>query len=285
MTFFITYCFYPVVVIATLTTAWLKSAGPSDLQWLFTAFAAVRFAAFLLAEWCAPARPEWSMSWRSFTRDLKYMAAGTVVGQAGKFVAGWWSIGAAQSTTGALSELPLALQLLLAVLGYEFVQYWFHRASHEARGRLGRFLWRIHVVHHLPQGVYFLMHPVMHPLNMVIAMLMVLIPGTVLGLSADAVFLFNVLLGLQASFSHLNAPVRAGPLNYVLTGTELHRLHHSEKLEEAGNYGVLTPVWDLVFRTYVPPGRIPERLGVAEPQAYPQSHEFWSCMRLPFRRD
>jgi sterol desaturase/sphingolipid hydroxylase (fatty acid hydroxylase superfamily) len=286
MTFFVTYCFYPVVLIATFWIAWLKSTGPVDLQWLFTLFAAARFLAFLLAEWRYPARPQWSMSWRSFTRDLKYMAAGAIVVQAGKLIAGWWSIGAAAAATGMLAQLPIALQLLVAVLAYELVQYWLHRISHEARGPLGRFLWRVHVVHHLPPGVYYMMHPVMHPLNLAMAIALGLIPAYVLGLDARAGFLFNVLVGLQASFSHFNAPGRAGPLNYLLTGTELHRLHHSEKLEEAGNFGVVTPVLDMVFGTYIPARTgLPERLGVTEADAYPQSHEFWSCMRLPFRSD
>jgi sterol desaturase/sphingolipid hydroxylase (fatty acid hydroxylase superfamily) len=286
MASFIGYLFYPLVAVLTLGAAWHQASSAHDLQWLFTGFAGARFLAFLLAEWRFPARPEWSMSWPSFIRDLKYMAAGALVAHLSKFFAGWISIGAAKHAAGPLSEIPIAAQVVLAVLAYEFVQYWIHRASHEAPGRFGHFLWRIHAVHHLPSGVYFLMHPVMHPINAVVAILLGLIPAYLLGASAEAVFMFNVLLGLQGSFSHFNAPVKAGPLNYLLVGTELHRLHHSARLDQARNFGVLTPVWDLVFGTYVRcSADMPERLGVADPDRYPESSQFWACFWLPFRSE
>lgn len=285
MTNFISYYFYPLVAGLTLSVAWYKTSPAPDLQWLFMTFAGARFLAFLLAEWYLPARPQWSMSWRSFIRDLKYSAAGAVIAHLSKFLVGWISIAAAKNGSGPFREMPLAAQFVLAVVTYEFVQYLIHRASHEGRGRLGNFLWTIHAVHHLPSGVYFLMHPVMHPINLVIAILLGLIPAYMLGISAEAVFMFNVLLGIQGSFSHFNAPVKAGPLNYILVGTELHRLHHSARLDEAGNYGVLTPFWDLVFGTYVRcTGNMPERLGVVEPEQYPESTQFWACVCMPFRR-
>jgi len=33
---------------------------------------------------------------------------------------------------------------------------------------------------------------------------------------------------------------------------------------------------------YYRPGRVPERLGVLDPSAYPDSNELWKVMKLPF---
>lgn len=283
MRYVITYFFYPAIALLSATFAYLSLTGGHDLQRAYTVFAGVRFAIFLLVEWRWPARADWKMTWSSFRRDLKYIIAGGAVSQAAKFATGWLAIGVAGSVHTPISDLPTLVQLLIAMLGYELVQYWLHRLSHEARGTVGRWLWRIHVVHHLPRRVYFLMHPVMHPINMLYIIAIGLIPVAVLGVGKEAMFVFNLLMGLQGLFSHFNAPIKAGPLNYLLVGTELHRLHHSANLAEAGNYGALTPIWDLVFGTYVAAQHdLPEQLGVVEPARYPTSNDFWSCLHLPF---
>jgi sterol desaturase/sphingolipid hydroxylase (fatty acid hydroxylase superfamily) len=56
-------------------------------------------------------------------------------------------------------------------------------------------------------------------------------------------------------------------------------------LDEAGNHGVLTPFWDLVFGTYVAASACkPERLRLSEPECHPASSDLWACVWLPFRR-
>ena len=68
-----------------------------------------------------------------------------------------------------------------------------------------------------------------------------------------------------------------------LVGTELHRYHHSASLSESKNYAATLAILDVLFGTfYYLPGRVPERLGVFEPDAYPDSNEFWRVMKLPF---
>lgn len=91
-------------------------------------------------------------------------------------------------------------------------------------------------------------------------------------------------MGLQGLVSHFNVDIKAGPFNYALVGTELHRTHHSADLDEAGNYGVLTPFWDIVFGTFVyAPDRAPKALGVSDPQHYPPSNRLLQTLALPFR--
>lgn len=284
MSRFIRYGFYPLLLVATLTAAIVTMRAGSDLQRAFGWFAFARFVALMAVEWRHPFRREWAMTWRSFLRDLKY---GVVLGGGAflvKFAAGWLSIGLADNSDGALSQWPVLVQLIVLALTYEFAQYWLHRISHEARGPAGRFLWRVHVQHHLPRRVYLLMHVVSHPINF--AIVLAIGAGVIFGLGVgkDAAFLFNVILGLQGLVSHFNVGIKAGPLNYVLVGTELHRSHHSADLEESGNYGVLTPFWDIVFGTFrYAPNRTPRALGVSDPQHYPPSNRLWQTLVLPFR--
>lgn len=125
---------------------------------------------------------------------------------------------------------------------------------------------------------------VSHPINF--AIVMAAGAGVIygLGVGKDAVFLFNVIMGLQGLVSRFNVDIKAGPLNYLLVGTELHRTHHSADPEDAGNYGVLTPFWDITFGTFRHvPDRAPRALGVSDPQHYPPSNRLLQTLALPFR--
>ena len=89
----------------------------------------------------------------------------------------------------------------------------------------------------------------------------------------------------RALVSHFNVNIKAGALNYLLVGTELHRYHHSADLAEAKNFGVLTPFWDIVFGTFrYQPERLPAALGIVSPALYPQSNQLLKVLMLPFRR-
>lgn len=283
MSKFIRFGFYPLLLALTLAAGLFTLRAGSDLQKAFGIFTLVRLALLLLVERAFPFRKEWGMTWRSFLRDLKYAVVVGGFGFALKFAAGWLAIGLADNTQGMLSSWPVFAQLLVLALTYEFFQYWQHRFSHEGRGVIGQFLWRSHVQHHLPQRVYLLMHVVSHPVNFVIVMAVNFGVIYGLGVGKDAEFLLNVIMGLQGLVSHFNVQISAGPLNYLLVGTELHRNHHSADLHEAGNYGVLTPFWDLLFGTFrYAPDRAPEALGVTEPDHYPSSNQILATMMLPF---
>lgn len=225
------------------------------------------------------------MTWPSFRRDLKYMAVNGGVAGLLKFGLGWLALDLSRFNTGLVTGMPMAVEFLGVLLTFEFFQYWYHRLSHEGRGRFGAWLWKVHVPHHLPDKVYLLMHPVGHPINFVVSLTIVQLPLVVLGARQETLFLFNALMGLQGLVSHFNVDIKAGPLNYLLVGTELHRFHHSAEIDEAKNYGVLTPVWDLVFGTFsYHPRRLPRALGVAQPQDYPASTKIGQVLALPFRR-
>jgi sterol desaturase/sphingolipid hydroxylase (fatty acid hydroxylase superfamily) len=182
--------------------------------------------------------------------------------------------------------LPLVPAVVLALIIPDFLWYWVHRLSHEGRGRIGRWFWKMHLAHHLPQQVYLLMHGVAHPLNTIIVRAILTVPLFLLGFSAEALFVANLVVGLQGFVSHFNVDIRAGWVNYVLMGTELHRYHHSADPAEAKNYAAVVTLWDQLFGTfYYRPGVVARRLGVERPEQYPQDRELIKVLALPFRKE
>ena len=77
--------------------------------------------------------------------------------------------------------------------------------------------------------------------------------------------------------------MRLGPLNYVVSGPELHRWHHSEISAESNcNYGNNLILWDMLFGTrWLPADREVGPLGLRN-RAYPLG--FLAQMRTPFVR-
>lgn len=284
MAFFITYAFYPLLLVGTLGLFATSLHLGWDLARVFLVMAGVRLVLLITVEFLRPARPEWKMTLASFRRDLKYMAINGGTAGLLRMGLGWLALDLSRLNTGLVTGWPTAVELVALVLGFEFFQYWYHRLSHEGNGRFGAWLWKVHVAHHLPDKVYLLMHPVAHPINLIVSLAIVQLPLVVLGAQQESIFLFNALMSLQGLVSHFNVNIKAGPLNYLLVGTELHRFHHSVDRQEARNYGVLTPFWDLVFGTFsYDPRRLPAALGVEQPADYPQSRELRKVMLLPFR--
>jgi sterol desaturase/sphingolipid hydroxylase (fatty acid hydroxylase superfamily) len=77
-----------------------------------------------------------------------------------------------------------------------------------------------------------------------------------LGASAAAVILFEVLLNATSMFNHGNVhlPGRIdGVLRLFVVTPEMHRVHHSVVIREHNsNFGFNLPWWDRLFGTYRP---------------------------------
>jgi sterol desaturase/sphingolipid hydroxylase (fatty acid hydroxylase superfamily) len=255
-----------------------------DLQLTYGLAVASLVIVLIVLETLHPLRAQWRMTWRSFLRDMKYIAAGTLTLAVVNALFGLLMLTLAGNHRGPLSDAPLYVAVPVGLLAFEALNYAYHRASHELRGRFGSFLWKSHAAHHLPEQLYVLMHASFHPVNAFITRaITMMLPLYLLGLSPEAVILFNLVDNYCGIISHSNLDLRAGFLNYLFVGPELHRYHHSADPSEARNYGAALPIFDLLFGTFVyRPGIFPERIGVAEPAVYPRSEQFWKVMWLPF---
>lgn len=158
------------------------------------------------------------------------------------------------------------------------MRYWLHRLSHEWEP-----FWRFHAVHHAPHKLYWLNVGRFHPIDKALQFLFDSVPFIVLGVGEDVLSLYFVGYAVNGFFQHCNIDVRLGLLNYLISGPELHRWHHSMVKDESNrNYGNNLIIWDLVFGSrYLPADQEVETLGLVN-RRYPEG--FMDQMAAPFTR-
>lgn len=145
--------------------------------------------------------------------------------------------------------LPAWTQMSLMMLIGDFFHYWLHRAAHELRP-----LWKFHAVHHSVNKMYWLNVGRFHPVDKSLQFLCDGLPFILLGVSEQVMALYFVVYSIKGFFQHSNVDVRLGLFNYLISGPELHRWHHSRSVAESNrNYGNNLIIWDIVFGTYFLP--------------------------------
>jgi sterol desaturase/sphingolipid hydroxylase (fatty acid hydroxylase superfamily) len=240
----------------------------------------------IVIEALRPLRSNWRMTKTSFwRRDLPFLLLGGSCIGAVNYLA--VTIATQYNLAGGtfFEAIPVLPGTIIALLATDFLWYWVHRISHEARGKTGRFLWKIHAAHHLPNQVYVLMHATSHPVNTIIIRAIVTLPLFFLGFPPEVAFICSVITSFQTIVSHFNVDSRVGWLNYVLIGTELHRYHHSADASEARNFGAVLSIWDQIFGTFhYRPGKVPASLGPDERSLYPPDVKVLDVVAFPFRR-
>ncbi|MGB8328782.1 MAG: sterol desaturase family protein [Polyangiales bacterium] len=174
---------------------------------------------------------------------------------------------------------PLLAQLLLALIIGELGTYWIHRLMHE-----NPFLWRFHAAHHSAPRLYWLNAGRFHPLDLFAQQFLAVTPLILLGANTGIVALHTLFTAVHGMFQHCNVDLRLGPLNWFFSMAELHRWHHSKKLEEANtNYGANLICWDIVFRSRFSPRdrKPPTEIGIEALPNFPGA--YWAQLRSPFR--
>ncbi|WP_211460633.1 sterol desaturase family protein [Collimonas silvisoli] len=282
------YCFYPASLLLTLSFIHSEIAGQLGiLGKAYPTYLALLIGTMLTLEWLVPSQKRWSMTWRKLLqRDLPMLAINGVAiyatSSAVTALAFWMN----PPSVAYVQLLPWWVQAGCAILLSDFIWYWVHRHSHEGTGRMGRWLWKTHALHHLPDQVYVFMHAAGHPINSACVRIILMLPAIALGLPKEAAFAATVLTGFQGLISHFNVDIRAGWFNRLFMGTELHRYHHSAAPSEGRNYAAVITLWDQLFGTFdYHPKENPEMLGVHDRSKYPQDHQWSALMILPFKSD
>lgn len=284
MRFVIRHLVYPIIAFVTLAYLWRELRQPLEHMGAHHGwFVGGLVVSLALLETFWPLETRWRMDRRLFfRRDLPFLVIGAVTIAAGNAAASWLLLhhGAATPTRW-LTALPVVPAASITLLITDGLWYGVHRAAHEGKGPVGRWLWRMHAAHHLPGQVYVLMHAVAHPLNTVIVRLLLTVPPWLMGVRPEALFVANAITGVQGLVSHFNVDSRVGWINRLLMGTELHRWHHAAGT--LGNYGAMLSIWDQLGGSFVyRPGENPDRLGIEEPSSYPRDTEIWQVLREPF---
>lgn len=221
--------------------------------------------------------------WRPFRRDWQPSAAqlrrdGTVFAMNAIVDGGITALltMAAVALNPDDSGWPLWLQVGVAVLVSEFGSYWMHRLSHG-----GNWWWRVHLLHHRPAQLNVANAVLAHPLNAIYDKLVRVAPLLLLGLDDAALIAVALFAQTQSLAVHANIAGHLGPLDYIIGSAGLHRLHHSTREDDAGNFGTALPLWDQIFGTYrrgVSPGEV----GVFGPRRYPGELELRALLLWPF---
>lgn len=138
------------------------------------------------------------------------------------------------------------LPWLVALLGVDFLYYWWHRLSHEVN-----VLWAAHVVHHQSED-YNLAVALRQAVLTSWTVLPFYLPLAVLGVP-PLVYAASVAISTLYQFwihTQLVGKVR-GPLDLVLNLPSHHRVHHAVNPQYLDkNYGAILIVWDRLFGTY-----------------------------------
>lgn len=173
---------------------------------------------------------------------------------------------------------PVAVQACLMLLAADFPRYWLHRAFHKFTP-----LWRLHAVHHSPHRLYWLNVGRFHPIEKAMQYSVDALPFALLGVSPEVLATYFLFYAINGFFQHSNCAVRLGPLNYLVSGPELHRWHHSKRPAESDhNFGNNLILWDLLFGTrFLPEDREVDALGLLN-RDYPLG--FLAQMKTPFIR-
>lgn len=262
-------------LLATLPAYWFAQrslalpALAGLLLWL-----AITIAVLLLAERVAPYRQDWHPDLPDLKRDAGLLSLNILAdGVADAIV-----LGVAVVVALDTSRLPLFTQVVAGIFIAELGSYLLHRLSHR-----GGWLWRVHVVHHLPTAVNAANSFNAHPINALYNKIARVAPVVLLGFSAEAIFIVALFGLTQGMVVHANVRGRLGFLNWIVGSAELHRLHHSLDRDQAQNFGTTLPLWDQVFGTYRAPEAV-QQVGVADGRAYPGSSDLWALLRFPLGR-
>jgi len=242
--------------------ALLLFANPTDPGSLFGVMGRTAFVStmiLLALEVVVPFRKDWR--WRGdrdWLRDIGHLA---LYGQVGGLLTQLLFL---RGLAGVLEPLdlptvwpasaPLILQILLVMVLGDALEYWLHRLSHTLPA-----LWRVHAVHHMPTRLHMLKAGRHHVLYFLLRGLIVWAPLLLLGAPSTLVAWQFVALALTGNAAHANIDFKVPHfMHRILVTPQIHRLHHSTDAAQGNsNYGVLLPIWDMLFGTYTDPVKTP----------------------------
>lgn len=275
---------FPALITLSVGGAVLAMEGGADPNVVLVAGIAGSFAFLAICERILP----WHGSWLHSKGDLRtdiglFVSNGLINTLTPLLLALVATAGAAFSARAGAglwpAQWPLLAQLALALFVAEFVEYGFHRLMHEVP-----WMWRFHATHHSAPRLYWLNAARFHPIDLFLVGTVKVMPLAFLGATLPVLALVSLFSGVHGAYQHANLPVRIGPLNWIFSMTELHRWHHSKRIDEANhNYGGNLILWDVIFGTrYLPEDRDPpEDIGIEALPGFPMG--FWANLASPFR--
>lgn len=246
----IAWTIYPLcVLVPTGIAIYAMSIGDRGLAF---SMIPIGYLSPAIMEWVQPYCLKWRKSHGDIITDVLHIAlSGSVLGSYLKQAIALGSLYLV-GTAGINYQLiawpehwHLGFQLLLALVVAEFGTYWRHRIFHEYR--IG---WRFHSVHHSPQRLYWLNAPRFHFVDSALSGAVSGLMLALCGASAEVLGLVVIVNAMHGNWQHCNVYYRLGWLNWLISGAELHRWHHSSHIPLSNsNYGNILIIFDVLFGT------------------------------------
>jgi len=137
--------------------------------------------------------------------------------------------------------------VLLAVVLYDFCDYWLHRVSHESA-----LFWAAHVVHH--QSQHFNLSTALRQESFYgVTGWMFFLPLAVVGVPPGQFAIAGLVVLLYQFWIHTEHVGSLGVLDRIFSTPSNHRVHHAvnERYIDR-NYGAILVVWDRLFGSFEP---------------------------------
>lgn len=246
-------CSFALYPVLALGAAWAMVGALDRGYPTFWAVALIQTTAVIVVialEHALPFRQAWLRSHGDLRTDIAHLAitSNVVTGVRWAVTVGFVALVGPTGIAAWPDAWPLWAQVALVTVIQGFFGYWVHRAHHTLP-----ILWRLHAVHHSAPRVYWLNQARVHPIESMFDGLTFL-PLLLLGAPERALLVFTAFSGVHLTLQHANIDLRIGPLNWILSLSELHRWHHArERAFADANYGGVLLIWDVVFGTRVLP--------------------------------
>jgi sterol desaturase/sphingolipid hydroxylase (fatty acid hydroxylase superfamily) len=153
-----------------------------------------------------------------------------------------------------LPDMGPVTSFMLYLLVLDFVDYWYHRASHQFN-----WWWGLHGLHHSQQNMNLWSDDRNHVLDDLLRDVVMGLVAIVIGVPPAQYVLLVSLSRIVQSLQHANVRIHFGAIGErLLVSPRYHRMHHAIGVghESQGkgtlggcNFSVLFPVWDILFRT------------------------------------
>ncbi|MGC9519596.1 MAG: sterol desaturase family protein [Desulfuromonadaceae bacterium] len=180
-------------------------------------------------------------------------------------------------------HLPVALELSIAFVLFDWSFYWWHRANHSVP-----LLWRFHNVHHIDPDLdvttTFRFHVVEIGYSAAFRAMQVIFIGP----AAWMYFSYELVFVSATLFHHSNVrlPLQSErKLNKVFVTPRMHGIHHSNVRNETNsNYSTVFSCWDRLHHSL--------RLNVAQDDIrigvpaymYPEDNHPMTLLKMPFNQ-
>lgn len=169
------------------------------------------------------------------------------------------ALGIPRLPDSAWTGIPVPIIMAITLICHDFCDYWNHRFMHL------RWVFPVHAVHHSDTHVDGLTTFRAHGLETVVMQSSYILLTSWMNVPALPAVGLWFLVTLHNCYVHLELDWTHGPLRHVLASPRFHRWHHADvEIAYGKNLANISPIWDVMFGTYIDPGRCTAPMGSRE---------------------